>query len=312
MVNKIYEWKNKMFSIKAAAIAMLSLLVLSTIAVPTEAHMPGAKPPPETDFEMGSIVIEDGGKTIEITIDDVGKYHNERMKEVKSNMLKKQNKTDEEIAKIIEEEFGGNPGTCPCTSFAYRAALLGISELWGDEIPKRSDIKIITRRPTPGATQCLQYITGTGPKVQDVKSKGELQMILPDGTEVTDLSVPSLKKHMKGMGMDTWNIVIIRKSTGEEFEVQAVEDIFLEGFERFEELRMKVKMEKTATAEETAEFTSQWEEVRNAFLTQHDWELFEGIEEPEEEVDITSGIIFLTILIVAAIIGIVWYVKGKR
>ena len=63
--------------------------------------------------------------------------------------------------------------------------LLGISELWSDEIPARADIKFISRRPTPGATQCLQ---GTGPEVPNVKSKGELRLILPDETEVTDLS----------------------------------------------------------------------------------------------------------------------------
>ncbi len=299
---------NKIIGIKVVAILLLCFVLLSAISIPIEAHMPGADPPPE--FELEPIVIDDGGTEIEITIDDVGNYHNERMKELKTKMLKKQNKTGEEIANIVEEEFAGVTGTCPCTSFAFRAALLGISELWGDEIPERSDIKIVTRRPTPGATQCLQYITGTGPKVPDVTSKGELQMILPDGTEVTNLTVPSLKKHMKDMGIETWNIVIIQGSTGKEFEVQAVKDIFPGGFERFEELRQKVKMEKTGTPEETAEFITQWEEVRNAFLTQPDWELFEGIEEPKE--DVTSGIIFLSILVACVVIGTVWYGKGKR
>jgi len=77
--------------------------------------------------------------------------------------------------------------------------LLGISELWSDEIPERADIKFISRGHTPGATQCLQYITGTGPKVPVVKSRGELRLILPDGTEVTDLSVKNLKKYMVDM-----------------------------------------------------------------------------------------------------------------
>ena len=281
--------------IVALTLALVASLVMPLTATPVEAHMPGAEPPPE--FEMEPIVISDGGAEIEITIEDVDNYHNECMKEFKTKMLKKKGKTDEEIAKIIEKEFAGATGTCPCTSFAFRAALLGISEIWSDEIPERSDIKITTRRPTPGATQCLQYVTGTGPKVPSVTNKGELEMILADGTEVTDLSVPSLKKHMKDMGIETWSIIIVRKSTGEEFEVQAVEDIFPEGFE---ELRRKVKMEGTATPEEIDEFRAMWEEVRDAFLTLPDWELFEGISEPFP----VGGAIFLGILVIGLITGV--------
>ncbi|MBE9482540.1 MAG: hypothetical protein IMY88_02550, partial [Chloroflexi bacterium] len=144
-----------MIGITALTLVLLASLMVP-LAVPVAAHMPGAEPPPE--FELEPIVISDGGVEIGISIEDVGSYHNECMKEFKTKMLKKKGKTDEEIAKIIEGEFGGATGTCPCTSFAFRAALLGISGLWSDEIPERSDIKIITRRPTPGATQCLQYI----------------------------------------------------------------------------------------------------------------------------------------------------------
>ena len=279
----------------------MSLLV-PLAATPVEAHMPGSKPPPE--FELEPIVITDGGMEIEITIDDVGSYHNECMREFKTKMLKKKGKPDEEIAKITEEEFAGATGTCPCTSFAFRAALLGISEVWGDEIPERADIKFTTRRPTPGATQCLQYITGIGPKVPNVTSKGELRMILADGTEVTDLSVPSLKKHMKDMGIETWNIIIIRKSTGEQFEVQVVEDIFPEGFD---ELRRKVKVDQTATPEEVDEYRVMWEEARDAFLTLPDWELFEGVNAPFP----TGGAIFLGVVVVGLTTGGVYWKKGK-
>jgi len=284
-------------SLKAMAIAALVLMAASTAVISVDAHMPGAKAPPA--FELAPIVISDDGTEAEITIEGVGNYHNERMTEFKRNMLKKQNKTDEEIDKIIEKEFAGVTGICPCSSCAFRAALLGISELWGDEIPERADIKFISRRPTPGATQCLQYITGSGPKVPDVTSKGELQMILPDGTEITDLSVKNLKKYMVDMDLSTWNFVTIRKSTGEEFEVQVKEGVHPEGFS---ELRKKVKVEKTATPEEIDEFRMQWEAVRDAFLTQPDWELFEGVEEPEEEEqDVVGGAIFFSILVIALI-----------
>ena len=289
-------------------IAVLTLVLVASLLVPAalnpvEAHMPGAKSPPE--FELEPIVITDGGVEIEITVADIGDYHNERMKEIKTKSLKQKGKTDEEIARIIEQEFAGATGICPCSSCAFRAASLGISQVWGDEMPERADIKIISRRPTPGATQCLQYITGTGSKVPNVTSKGELQMILADGTEVTDLSVPSLKRHMKNMGMETWNFIIIRKSTGAQFEVQAVEDIFPEGFS---ELRDKVKVEGTATPAEIDEFRAKWEEVRDAFLTLPDWELFEGITEPFP----TEGAIFLGVLVTGLITGGVYWKRGRR
>lgn len=292
------EMKSAKLPLKAVVIAALVLLALSTAFISVDAHMPGAKAPPA--FELAPIAITDAGAEVEITIEDVGNYHNGRMIEVKRNMLKTQNKTDEEIDKIIEKEFAGATGVCPCSSAAFRAALLGISELWGDEIPERADIKIISRRPTPGATQCLQYITGTGPKVPDITSKGELQMILPDGTEVTDLSVNNLKRYMVDMDLSTWNFVIIRKSTGDKFEVQVKEGVHPESFF---ELRKRVNVDKTASPEEIGEFRGKWEAVRDAFLTQPDWELFEDVEEPEEEEpDVVGGATFLSILVIGLIL----------
>ena len=292
------QMQSAKLQLKAVVIAALVLLALSTAVISVDAHMPGAKAPPA--FELSPIAITDAGAEVEITIEDVGAYHNGRMIEVKRNMLKTQNKTDEEIDKIIEKEFAGATGVCPCSSAAFRAALLGISELWGDEIPERADIKIISRRPTPGATQGLQYITGTGPKVPDVTSKGELQMILPDGTEVTDLSVKNLKKYMVNMDLSTWNFVIIRKYTGDEFEVQVKEGVHPESFF---ELRKKVNVDRTASPEEIDEFRGKWEAVRDAFLTQPDWEIFEGVEEPEEEEpDLVGGAAFLSILVIGLIL----------
>ena len=34
---------------------------------------------------------------------------------------------------------------------------------------------------------CFQYVTGTGPKIE-TKTKGEYKIILPDGTEVMNMS----------------------------------------------------------------------------------------------------------------------------
>ena len=308
----INERMNKIVGIKAAAIILLSLLVLSAVPIPTEAHMPGAEPAPE--FELEPIVMDDSGTEIEISIDDIGDYHNEMAKEMKRLALERQGKTDEQIEEIIEEEFAGVDGKCPCTTCAFRAALLGISVVWGDETPERDDIKIISNLSSPGSCQCFQYITGTGPKIDTVPQydpiiKGEFRIILPNGTEITNKSVKNIKKNGMNTDIDNWHFNISRKSTGEYFIVDVKEDIFPSDFF---DLRRKVKYDKpeAATEEETDTFMSEWEEVRNAFLTQPDWELFEGVEEPELEV--TSGIIFLSILGTCVVIGVVWYAKGKR
>lgn len=309
MFGGIYRLSNKVFGIKAVVIVLFGLFIASTIPLLVEAHMPGAKPPPE--FELEPIVINDGGTEIEITIDDIGDYHNERAKDMKRQMLKKQGKTDEEINAIIEEEFAGVDGKCPCTSCAFRVALLGISKIWGDEIPKRDDIKIISNLSTPGSCQCFQYITGTGHKIEPTpKTKGEFHIILPNGTEITNKSIKNLKKNGVNTNIDNWKFNISRKSTGEYFIVDVKDDVFPDDFF---ELRRKVKYgtPEAATEEEVDRFRSEWEEVRNAFLTKPDWELFEGIEEPKE--DVTSGIIFFSILGVCTVAGvIIWHTKRKR
>ena len=297
-----------MIGVAALTLVLVASLVMPLAVTPVEAHMPGAKPPPE--FELEPIVLTDGGAEIEITVADIGDYHHERMKEIKTKMLKQKGKTDEEIAKIIKKEFGGVSGAdaiCTCAAGAYRAAQLGISQVWGDEIPERSDIKIISRIPTMGSLQCFQYITGTGPKIPNVTNKGEFRMIPVDGTEITDFSIRNVKMHSKDMDISYWSCVIIRKSTGEQFEVQVKEDVHPEGFF---ELRKKIKfgIPEVASGEEVDEFRAWWEEARDAFLTKPDWELFEGISEPFP----VGGAIFLGVLVIGIITGGVYAARGRK
>jgi len=90
--------------------------------------------------------------------------------------------------------------------------------------------------------------------------------------------------------------------------VQVKEGVIPEGFF---ELRKKVKVEKTATPEEIDEFRAQWEAVRDAFLTQPDWVLFEGVEEPEEEPDVVGGAIFFSMLVIGQT-SLLALVYGKK
>ena len=185
----------------------------------------------------------------------------------------------------------------------YIVFTLAISEIWGNKPPLRDDIKIISALPTAGACQVFQYITGTAKDIPDVTSKGELCIILPNGTEVKNKSIPNFKKLSMNNSQDNYIFNVSSRSRGDYFVVKVKEDVYPEGFF---ELRKKVKFGKpvNATEKEIDEFTSQWEEVRDKFLTQENWDLFKDIEEPQE--DFTSGIIFIGILCTSIAIAIIW------
>ena len=147
--------------------------------------------------------------------------------------------------------------------------------------------------------QCFEYIVGKGNFV---------------------LSIPEKKKKGEDIDIDNWNFLIIRQSTGDEFEVQVRDDVCPQGFfelrKKVNPLRNKtqtasaisngVKVENLATKEELDKFRVMWEEVRDAFLSKADWELFEGIKEPFP----IGGAIFFSMLITGA--GSLLYVKNRK
>jgi len=249
--------------IKTVVVVSLILLTVSMAAISVDAHMPGAKPLPE--YDIAPISVYDGDTLVEISIEDVGKYHG---------------------------------GICICGACAFRASQLGISEIWGEEIPARDDIKIISRLPTPGSKDCFRYITGTGAGIE-TKTEGEYKIILPDGTEVTDMSQSNLKKMSKGNSRDNFRFDICRKSTGDCYEVAVKEGVFPGGYF---ELRKKVKFSipAEATAAEKKTFKSEWADTRDKFLLQSDLELFEGVKKPApKEPGFEAGFAIAGILAVA-------------
>ena len=287
--------------LKSIIIVLLVSLFILPFAFQAEAHMPGAKPPPK--FKLEPIVVNDGGEIVNITIKEIGLYHNEIVKEMRIKMLKKQGKTDDEIKAIIEKEFANSTGICPCIASTYRAVLLGIKKIWKDEIPRRDDIKIISYLPTPGSLHCLQYITGNCPKVKS-NTKGEFHIILLNGTEVKNFSIKYLKKVSINNNASNYCFIITRKSTGESFTADLKDDIFPDDFF---DLRKKVKygVPEKATNEEKKRFISEWEEVRNKLLTKPDSALFENVGE-----DVGKTIFGIAlVLIVLGGIGTVWGVR---
>ena len=71
-----------------------------------------------------------------------------------------------------------------------------------------------------------------------------------------------------------------------------------------------MNVEKSATDDQTAEFTAKWSSLRDDFLQKPDWELFNEIEPPEEEEpDVVGGGIFLALLCTG---GAGMVMMGKR
>jgi len=96
--------------------------------------------------KLSPILIYDEDKLLEITIEEVGKYHGD---------------------------------ICVCLTIAFRATQLAISQLWRAEIPRRGDFKIISALPTPGSKDAFEFIT----RVITRKKGTDFDLILPEGTD---------------------------------------------------------------------------------------------------------------------------------
>jgi len=258
-------------------IVLIAALVLCQGAL---AHMPGADPAPEAD--LGPIVVLDNGVPVEIGIDDVAEYH----------------------GRLEGEE----PHACICCVCMYRVLLAGINEVWGDEIPERSDIGVQSRLVSDGALHAAWYVTGTGPGT-GAGSAGRLTLVAPNGSALADYSKQVRMAIAKNRCLDDYRFEVTRLSTGESVTLTLREDLFPEGFF---ELRRAVNVDKTATEAESAEFLEKWSSLRADILQKPDYELFNEIEPPEEEEpDVLCGGVFLALLCIMGA-GIVLMGKKRR
>ncbi len=101
--------------------------------------------------KLSPILIYDEDDLLEISIEDVGKYHGD---------------------------------VCLCLTLAFRATQLAISQLWQDEISKRGDFKIISACPTPGSKDCLEFIT----RVITRGNGNDFKLELPTGTDIENMT----------------------------------------------------------------------------------------------------------------------------
>jgi len=107
---------------------------------------------PHTVSELSPIFIYDKEDLLELSIEDVGKYHGD---------------------------------VCPCVAVAFRATQLAISKLWDEEIPRRRDFRIITRCPTQGTQDAFEFIT----RVKTGRNReSDFRIELLEGTSFENLS----------------------------------------------------------------------------------------------------------------------------
>jgi len=185
-------------------------------------------------------------------------------------------------------EMEGN--LCVCISNSFRVIQTAIEQLYGeDEIPTQGEFTAVYRHPGAGHKMAFTHI-------------------------LTEECAMYEKTHPQKMTMENWVYTFTRLDTGEVFETQVLEGVIAEGFF---DLRYKVNgfkngwHEDEPTEEEKSAFTAAWSETRDNFLTMPAWELYSGVEEPEEPAPV-AAIAFSTGLIALIGVGFVYSAKGKR
>ncbi|MGB7533738.1 MAG: histidine kinase dimerization/phosphoacceptor domain-containing protein, partial [Halobacteriota archaeon] len=125
----------------------------------------------------------------------------------------------EECPKYVEGAAGAAAGAEIDVSadFAYRAISDAIDNLWEGEAPRRSDIKIISKLPTPAAEQVIQVVIGQpegeAPPEWTSDKPGKYELKAPGGTSEENLKAENFE----------FTFVAVR--SGEEYVWKAEEEI---------------------------------------------------------------------------------------
>jgi uncharacterized coiled-coil DUF342 family protein len=128
----------------------------------------------------------------------------------------------EDCWKYVEGAASPGGAAAPDVSVAamYRAMSMATDSLWGGRPPKRSDIEIISNLPTAGAQHAGHCIVGVpegeAPSWWTSDKPGEFEI------------VPGIDE--KNLKLEDFEIVIIRKSTGEQYTWKPDADTFPAGY----------------------------------------------------------------------------------
>jgi len=249
--------RNKVFLIGSAIV----LIAIAALVLGTFGHVGEAIPAPQPGGEpLSPIIVEANGSVVSIGVDDIAAYNG-----------------------MME---GEDPHFCVCCACMYRVLSAGIREVWGEEIPERSDIGIRSRLVSNGALYTGWYVTGTGPGMAPDQTS-QVLLVAPNGSVLTDYSEQTRMKIAKNRSPEDYRFVGTRLSTGESADLSVRSEVFPPGFF---ELRQKVKVDKIATGSETAEFEAEWDTLMERFMQQQDDELFIRIETPEDGGNDRSGV----------------------
>ena len=101
--------------------------------------------------------------------------------------------------------------------FVYRATSDAIDNLWEGQAPRRSDIKIISKLPTPAAEQIIQVIIGQpegdAPPEWTSEKPGKYEIKAPEGTSKENLRA------------ENFEFTFVNMRSGEEYVWKAEEEI---------------------------------------------------------------------------------------
>ena len=119
-----------------------------------------------------------------------------------------------QVAAAAEE---AEPAKDFSADFVYRATSDAIDNLWEGQPPRRSDIKIISKLPTPAAEQVIQVIIGQpegdAPPEWISEKPGKYEINAPEGTGEKDLKA------------ENFEFTFVNMRSGEEYAWKAEEEI---------------------------------------------------------------------------------------
>jgi hypothetical protein len=145
----------------------------------------------------------------------------------------------EECWKYVEGAAPGGAAVADVSVAAiYKAMSVAVDELWGGKPPRRNDIRIISNLPTVGAEHASRCIVGI--------PEGEVPSEWKSDSPGEFVGTPS---EVKDLGLEDFEITIIRESTGEEYTWKPNADIFPKGY--FEYWSEEVRGEKLKWWEES-------------------------------------------------------------
>ncbi len=256
-------------------LAVMLAMAVSLLAAPVYAHAPsGASGSVEETDLMPIWIFDEDGELYKFAIEEddlVGYGRGMELIEIE-----------------VDGESIPDGSLSVCEVLTFRVLQLAFSQLWPEDVPNMLDFAVRYGHPSNGSKATFEYVTRAF-------THGAAELELAEGVT------------KRNFDLDVFWYEIINTDTGESFETRVLEGVFPDGFF---ELRTKVKTE-TATAAEEADFTQQWEEVRDKFLTLESDELFD-VEEEEEESPPYWQIVFTLGLTVVLLGTIVISLTGRR